>query len=412
MEKNEHELIIIGGGAAGLLAGVAAAQSGLRVLMIERLRQPGRRLLATGGGRCNLTRDLSCRELLAGYYDRKNFVRTAMYNFTPQALREYLAKIGLRTIVEPDGGVYPVSQQAGEVLQVLLTEYERGGGNLLCATAVEQILTAGGRVCGVRTGAEVYLAEKVLLAGGGCSMPELGANGSAFVLARELGHAIVQPVAGLVGLVIPELADDTFAGLSLEAVINYGSGKNRSVFPGAVLFTHRGLSGPAVLNLSRVVSRVIAAEGAAEITVCWGGYAISFWEEEVAQMRKKHGHRTVGSWLGGYFPRRFAEYICRKAGIDGEVTFAEFTRESCKSLLELLVQSRYAVSRSEGFARAMVTSGGVSTAEVDPRSMQSRIVPGLYFAGEVLDVDGLCGGYNLQWAFASAKLAVDACSKG
>ena len=407
MQKISYDLIIIGGGAAGLMAGVYAVRSGLKVVIIERLAQAGRKLVVTGGGRCNFTRDLPCAELLDAYYGRKNFVRPAIYNFPPVTVIDFFAEIGLKSVCEPSGGVYPASQKAQDVLRVLEEAYRDSGGDFILAETVAEILLAGAGVQGVSAGGREYFARSVLLAAGGCSMEELGSDGSGFTLAREAGHRIIQPVPGLVGLVVPEMSGNALAGLSLPVVIRYGEGKKAAVFSGDMLFTHRGLSGPAVLDVSRDVCRDLAQGRESSVRVCWGDYTAEFWDKLVSAQRRENGRQRIYTLLAGYYPRRFVEYILQQAGIAGDMILAVFPKESYRRLRDLLVESRFTVSRSEGFSRAMVTAGGVYTAEVKPKTLESRIVKGLYFAGEVLDVDGRCGGYNLQWAFASGRLAAE-----
>ena len=411
MQNTVYDLIIIGGGASGLMSGVMAARSGLKVVIIERLRRAGRKLLATGGGRCNYTRNLSCAELLTGYYGKKNFVRQAIYNSSPECLIDFFAEIGLKSFIESAGGVYPESQRAQDVLAVLETEYSRNEGDFIFAQAVDEILSTADGVRGVMAGGQAYFARNVLLAGGGSSMQELGADGSGFLLAGAVGHNIVQPVPGLVGLVVPELSEENLAGLSLKAVLKYVGERREDVFSGDILLTHRGVSGPVILDVSREVCRDLARKGEAFLRICWGGYSAEFWDELFFFQRRENGRQRVSSLLTGYYPRRFVEYIMRSTGVSDGGILAEFSKESYRRLREQLVDGRFAVKKSEGFSRAMVTSGGVDTAEVNPKTMESRIIPGLYFAGEVLDVDGRCGGYNLEWAFASGRLAAEVVSK-
>ena len=269
--STKYDLIIVGGGAAGVAGGVFAVQAGLKVLIVERLNKAGRKIIATGGGRCNLTRDIPVGELIEGYFGKKTFVRSAIYSFLPARLMGFFESIGLKCVVEEGGGVYPESHKAPDVLAALESEYLRLGGEFEFDTQVEKVLTEDDAVCGVVGGSKKFFGRSVLIAGGGCSMKELGSDGSGFKLAKELGHRVLQPVAGLVGLVIPFLNGADVPGLSLKATVQVGSGKRAEKLFGDILFTHKGLSGPVILDQSRFISQIINENGSCEIFVSWGG---------------------------------------------------------------------------------------------------------------------------------------------
>ncbi len=404
--QEKWELVIVGGGAAGLVGGILARRCGLEVVILERLAKVGRKLLATGGGRCNFTRAEEPGELLRGYYEADKFVRPALYNFPPLQVREFFAGLGVGSVVEEDNRVYPRTGRADEVLGALQAEYSRLGGRLETGVRVERILVQDGVAVGVQAGEEVYRAERVLLAGGGGSMSELGSDGSGFTLAREVGHKVVPPVAGLVGLVIPELAGEALAGVALPASLSIVGAKAGDSFVGDIIFTHKGLSGPAVLDMSRLVSRKLAQGESVELEISWGGKTREYWREIVLGARAEFGRRSLKSLLLEHLPRRFVVYLLFCQGVDGEVALAELKKEAQEKVVTYLTGARYKVERTAGLAQAMVTAGGVSRAEITPKTLESRVLPGLYFAGEVIDVDGRCGGYNLQWAFAAAALAV------
>ncbi len=410
MSENEYDLIIIGAGASGLMAGIWALRSGLRVVLFERLTKVGRRLLASGGGRCNFSRDIPLSELVAGYYGKKNFVRTAIYNFPPRDLLAFFGELGLESVVDDAGGVYPASDKAADVLTALQSAYIGMNGEIITGVTVKKILVQGKEVCGVVAESLRYGSRAVLLAGGGCSMPELGADGSGFALARELGHTIASAVAGLTGLVLKDINCAELAGVSLNGSVKITVGKQVVTHSGSIIFTHKGISGPAVLDISRWVSLEVLHSGSAEISISWNQWHAEEWRRCFKQGRLDNGKKSLGHFLRDYLPKRFVNYILAAGGIDADIPLAELKREFSDRLSNILGDGKFAVSRSEGLKRAMVTCGGVATAEVSAKTLQSRLLQGLYFAGEILDVDGCCGGYNLQWAFASARLAAEACA--
>ena len=412
MNSKASDLVIVGGGAAGLMAGVSAVRAGMKTLIIERLGSVGKKLLATGGGRCNLTRDLPIGELLDGYYGKKNFVRTAIYDFQPAEMIKFFTSLGLECVVEAGGRVFPKSSKASDVLGVLKKEYARLGGELLLGEGVSSIL-CDDRVCrGVVVDGCEYLAGSVLLSAGGCSMAELGSDGSGFALARELGHKVVQPSPALVGLVVADLPHDKLAGVSLPACsVKVGSGKAAHVFQGDLLFTHKGLSGTVVLDASGIVGRLLEQNKDVKLTISFCNDSKEDWENRFTFWRKSSGVRTISAILSEYFPKRFVKYILDSSNTDESTTLAELKKISQDKIIDFLVASVLEVSRTEGFKKSYVTAGGVDTKEVFPKTLESRRVENLYFAGEVLDVDGRCGGYNLEWAFASARLVINSIGK-
>ena len=404
--SKKYDLIIVGGGAGGLSGGVFAVKAGLKVLIVERLNKAGRKIVATGGGRCNLTRDIPVGELLEGYFGKKTFVRSAIYSLLPQQIMTFFESLGLKCVIEDGGGVYPDSYKAQDVLKVLESEYLRLGGEFEFDTQVDEILQEGYIVCGVASKGRKFFGGSVLIAGGGCSMKELGSDGSAFKLAKDVGHKVLQPLAGLVGLVVPCLNGADVPGLSLKATVQVGLGKRSEKLFGDILFTHKGLSGPVILDLSRFISQAINDNGGCEIFVSWGGYNREFWEVVIARARIGAGKKSFYNLLCEYFPKRFVSYIFSVAGGTGDIQLSELKNSYKDKVFGILVDSKFEVSRTEGFAKSMVTCGGVFTKEINPKTMQSKLAENLYFAGEVIDVDGRCGGYNLQWAFSSAHLAV------
>ncbi len=410
MSEKEYDLIIVGGGAAGLMAGIWALRSGLRVMLFERLVKTGRRLLASGGGRCNYSRDIPLTELIDGYYGKKNFVRAAIYNFPPAGIQQFFSELGLESLVETGGGIYPATERAADVLSVLCNAYTHMGGEIVTGTAVNRVLVHNKRVCGIVAESISYNARAVLLAGGGCSMPELGADGSGFVLARELGHTVVPAVAGLTGLVLKDINCTLLAGVSLNGTVKIRVGKKLESYSGSIIFTHKGISGPAILDISRWVSMEVLHCGQAEICISWNQLNVEEWRRIFTQGRSDNGKKSLVCFMREYLPKRFVSYILATCGIKEDILLAELKRDYSEKLSLILGEGRLVVSRSEGLQRAMVTCGGVATTEVSAKTLQSKILQGMYFAGEILDVDGRCGGYNLEWAFASGRLAAQACA--
>ena len=402
-------VVVVGAGPAGLLATIAAARQGARVQVLEQMDHPGLKLLASGGGRCNLTNTLPAADFPARFGRQGRFLEPALTVCGPDRLREFLAELGVRTH-SPDGfHVYPVTDSAATVLAALLQELERRTVPVRLGVNVTGLVCAAGRLQGVRAAGEVIPAAAVVLATGGCSYPELGGTGGGYALAQAAGHALVAPVPALVPLVTRETWPGELAGVSLaQARLELAlPGRLRQAAQGALLFTHRGLSGPAVLDLSGAVAAHLARQAEAPLRLSLlPGASAAHLQEKVNRWRREQGRKSVARLLAAEgLSQALARSVVRLAGLAADRTAAQLTAPERRTLVGCLTECPLAVTATEGFARAMVTRGGVSLREVEAATLASRKMPGLFFAGEVLDLDGPCGGFNLQWAFSSGWLA-------
>jgi predicted Rossmann fold flavoprotein len=425
------DCIIVGAGPAGLMAAVAASSAGRKVRVHERMPAPGLKLLATGGGRCNLTNTAPVESILAAFGRHGPFMRPALAALPPDALRAYFLAAGVPTLAQEDGCVFPVSQRARDVLDALTGQARRQGVAFSCNAPVRQIRVRDGVVAGVETGAAFFETRRIVLATGGCGYPALGSDGSGLRLAVDLGHSLSPPVPALVPLIVAESWPGTLAGIVLEQArvrIDFAALRRTGAhaggvlrrlqkeapegFAGPVLFTHRGLSGPTVLNLSGAVSILLQAAapgqppaGAVPVLLTpRDDRSAADWRAILDGWRVPHGRRLLRNLLAGELPRGLSEALCELAGLR-DTTPAQARRGDVEKLTALCAGVPLSVSGTEGWNQAMVTRGGVSLDEIDPRTLESRIVQGLFLAGEILDLDGPCGGYNLTWAFASGHLA-------
>lgn len=398
----KFDLIVIGAGPGGLMAAIECAAAGLKVMVLEKNDQPGKKLLATGGGQCNLTHDMSLDPFSENYHEKSRYVRKVLYHFPPDALRKYFESLGVALEVTAQGKVFPRSKKASEVLEALLKALKAHHGVIAGKAAVEKIMrTKSG--FSVETASETYECRAVLLATGGKSYPSLGSSGDGYALAQSLGHTIepVRPALAPVKTVETMLTD--LAGISIqEAWISLWR-KNRKVkeYQGDLLFTHEGLSGPVILNNSRdFMAKDIIKLNFARFTD-----EESFTKGLMAHLNA-YGKYTIRKTLDYYdVPRRAMDKILEVAGIPLELKCAELTKAHRNALVKALTGLPLTLKEVGGFDDAMVTAGGITTVEVTPGTMESRIVPGLFFAGEILDVDGVTGGFNLQFAFSSGFAA-------
>lgn len=428
-DSSQYDVAVVGGGPAGLMAAIAAGGRGRRVVVIEQLDRLGARLLATGGGRCNLTNTRPINDFLAAYGRQGRFAQPALEALSPAALRALLADLGVAT-VEDGWQVYPATHKALTVQSALVSAARGVGAELRTSAPATGLLVEAGRVAGVRTAAGAVAARAVIIACGGRSYPALGGTGGGYELARQAGHEIVEPTPALVPLIARERWPARCAGVSAAARVwvDLAAGPAAALtkadrarlsramrYPGGtagdVLFTHRGLSGPAVLDLSGDVAGLLAALG--EVTLrldlAGGGRATATaqaaWVRNFERWQQQAGRRSLRPMLAEHVPAALASVLCELANIDGGIRLAQVPLDRRRLLAELLTHLPVTITQTEGWERASVTRGGVSLREVEPRTLASRRVPGLFLAGEVLDIDGPCGGWNLQWAFASGFLA-------
>lgn len=403
------DVVIVGGGPAGLTAAIAAAGEGARALVLEQLDRPAAKLAAAGGGRCNLTNTLDRNTFMARFGRQGRFMAPALEAMDSAGLRQFLDDLGVATHA-PDGlRVYPKSNSGADVQRALWGRVkELLGATLRLGARVTGILLEGHAVCGLVTDAGRYAASRIVLATGGKAYPSLGASGSGYALAAQAGHAIVDPRPALVPLVVQEVWPRACAGISVPGARVWidRPGQARAGVTGDILFTHRGVSGPGVLDLSGDVSELLARGPSVPIRVCLTpGVSTEEWLGGFTEWESSSPRKTVHNLLDGALPQSLARAVAEEAGIGREARISEVSSDRRRRLAERLTAARLTVVATEGFAQAMATRGGVGLDQVDPVTLESRLVKGLHFAGEVLDLDGPCGGFNLQWAFSSGFVA-------
>jgi predicted Rossmann fold flavoprotein len=406
----ETDVTVIGGGPAGLMAAIAAGRRGRRVTVFERLADPGRKLLASGGGRCNLTTATPPETWPVAFGRCGRFIVPALAVLGPEAIRAFFLREGVPTVVQADDAcVFPRSQRAADVLAALRLAAERAGARLVCGERVDRLTQApGGRITGVIAAGRPTLCHAVVLAAGGCAYPGLGSDGSGLTLAREAGLTVVNPVPALVPLVTAETWPHTLSGIVLDCarIRIAGKGEDKAGRVGPLLFTHRGISGPPVLNLSGEVSARLdcGAQTVGLLVAVRADRDAADWMRCFDEWGARLGRRACHNVLSGEMPRALAEALCAQSALMG-VALAQAGRKRLEALAACCGGAALTVTATEGWNRAMVTRGGVALDDLAPRTLACGRVPGLFCAGELVDLDGPCGGYNLTWAFASGWLA-------
>jgi len=407
------DAVVVGAGPAGLMAAWRLASGGRRVAVLEHLARPGRKLLVSGAGKCNLTNLLAPGEMVrrcggsvpAASRAVERFMRPALYAFPPEALRAWFAARGVPTEAADGFHVFPRSQRAGDVLEALLGALHAAGGTLHTGCAAVEPVLRDGRIAGVRCrDGALFETGELVIAGGGMGYPALGGGGLAYELARLAGHRIVPPTPALAGVCTREEWPGRCRGIVLEdAEVRLD---RKCAGQGELVFSHRGVSGPAVIDLAGEISQRLLHAAAVPVALrVRRDCDEAWWRAELETARRKHGTRQVTTCVMRHLPEALARTLCAVAGVGEARTAAELPGAERDALLVALTALPLEVVATEGWEKAMATRGGVARDEVDPDTLAGRPTPGLYFAGEVLDIDGPCGGFNLQWAFSSGYLA-------
>ena len=402
------KVIIIGGGAAGLLAGIAAATYGAEVTIIEKMRVPGKKMLITGKGRCNITNAGELQDIIKNLPGNGRFLNSALRLFSNDDIVCLLECNGLETKVERGNRVFPVSDKAKDVVDTLVKIYTDLGGKLITDCKVTEITVKDGVATGVKTTNGHFTADKVILCAGGASYPGTGSDGGGAKLAAKVGHTIVPLKPSLVPLVSDYAYVEDLQGLSLRNVraTLYGDGKKLTDDFGEMLFTHFGVSGPIILSLSNMAAEALSKGMEVELAI---DLKPALSEEKLdARIQRDfttYSRKQLVNGMKDLLPQRLIPVVCDMAYLDEEKFINQISREERKRLVDTLKRFVVPITGTRPIAEAIVTAGGVSVKEINPKTMESKLINGLYFAGEVMDVDGYTGGFNLQAAFSSGYAA-------
>lgn len=397
-------ILVIGGGAAGLMAAGTAAENGARVTLLETNEKVGRKLFITGKGRCNVCNNCDIQTVLQNVPVNPRFLYSALGGFSPEDAMAFFTSHGVPLKTERGNRVFPVSDKAADIIDALFTWIKRVGV-IIKHTAAERLVIEGVRLAGVQAGGALYPADRVIVATGGVSYPQTGSTGDGYRFAKQAGHTVVPPNPSLVPLVTPGGCEELM-GLSLRNVQVTVFEDSRRIWSefGEMLFTHFGLSGPLILSASAHMRHFGSKGYHIEIDIK------PALDEKTLDKRLlsdfgTHKNSDFINALGGLLPRKLIPAVVRLSQIDPHAKVNGITRQQRAALLHTLKHFLVVVSGKRPVAEAIVTSGGVSVREVDPKTMESKKLPGLYFAGEVLDVDAYTGGFNLQIAWSTGRLA-------
>ena len=398
-----YDVIVIGGGAAGMFAAIAAARQGKQVLLLEKNGRMGKKLLITGKGRCNVTNDCTAQEVLQNTPRNGRFLFSVMTAFPPEKAKAFFEENGCPLKTERGNRVFPVSDRAQSILDCLESQLRKNRVKITAAR-VTRIRTEEGHVTGVDTTAGFFSGKTVILAAGGASYPTTGSNGEGYALASELGHTVIAPQGSLVPLETAGEDCQAMQGLSLRnSGVKLLNAKGKVLYKdfGELLFTHFGVSGPTVLS----ASCHLKGDGCRLVIDLKPALEESKLDERIRRDMEMYKNRSMENALTDLLPRSMIPVVLRRLNIDPQMQANSLTRQSRRAMVELLKAFTVEITGKRPVAEAIITSGGIKVSEIDPKTMESKLVSGLYFAGEVIDCDAYTGGFNLQIAWATGYAA-------
>lgn len=444
-EQALWDVVVIGGGAAGLMAAASAASRGKRTLLLEKNRKLGVKILMSGGTRCNITHNCDGRGIVEGFGASGKFLHSALASLSPKDVISMIESQGVATKIEATGKIFPASDRAIDVRDALVRVAEQAGAMLQSGVAIRGVQSIDPDSAPehsparfkIESDTQTIYAVSVIITTGGKSYPGCGTTGDGYAWAQQWSHSIVTPYPALTPIlsncqwaldlqgitlervrvcvvepaITASVSDSSWEKSQLTVAAPLSKSKRKSKRKilaereSSFLFTHWGFSGPAALDVSREIARHPNRKQLELVCDFWPQQTSEQLLQEFLEQKLAHPKQLVVQLLPAELPRRFNESLIQAAGISADLRNADLAKQSIQRLVEQLKQTRFAITGTLGFEKAEVTSGGVSLKEVDSKTMQSKLVPGLYFAGEILDLDGRIGGYNFQSAFSTGWLA-------
>lgn len=400
------KVIVIGGGAAGLIAAGTAAKTAESVILIEKNDILGRKLLITGKGRCNITNSAEIEDMINMYPRNPKFLYSALYTFTNDDIINLIEMNGVKTKVERGGRVFPISDKASDVVNAL-KKYALKSNVKLIHDTVKSLIITDEKVQGIKTSNGEIYADRVIVCTGGKSYPKTGSTGDGYKFAKQAKHSVIAPKASLIPVITEEKWVKNVMGLSLRNIrITAYNSKNKKVYSdfGEMLFTHFGISGPVVLSMSAYLKNIGKEQYRIEIDLK-SGLSDEQLNARLLRDFEKYSKKHLINGLDDLLPKALIPVVIKMADIEEHKPINEITKEERLSLAHVLKHLTLTAVDVRPVEEAIVTAGGVKVSEINPSTMESKLVKGLYFAGEVIDVDGYTGGYNLQAAFSTGYLA-------
>lgn len=403
-----YDVIIVGGGPAGLIAAGRAAELGAKVLVLEKMRNTGRKLLITGKGRCNITNNAEIGEFITHVFPNGRFLRNAFSQFYSNDIIELLKRYGVESTLERGGRYFPASNKASDVLKALMQWVKELKVEIQVNSGVNKLLVENKTIIGVRSVGQDFFANSVILATGGKSYPVTGSTGDGYELAKRVGHKIERPRPALVSMETTGKTAQKLMGLNLKNVkaVVWIDGKKAGEDFGEMIFTHFGLSGPIILTLSRIVVDALFNKQKVEVTIdLKPALDEQKLDNRLLRDLNEHGKKKLNNIFRNWLPASMVPVFLELLNLDPEKECHQVSAKERKKIKHLLKNLPFTVHDHGTYKEAIITAGGISTKEIFPKTMESKKVTGLYFAGELIDLDAETGGYNLQIAYSTGWLA-------
>lgn len=409
------KIIIIGGGAAGMMAAGRAAECGTKVTLLEKTNSLGNKLLITGKDRCNFTNTAPLKEFISKFGKKGNFLYPAFYNFFNEDLIKFFKKLNVPSKEERGGRVFPQSDRSKDIQNALVHYVKKSGVEICLRKSVKEIVTEGKSICAVKTkDDEIMECDRIILCTGGMSYPATGSTGDGYNIAQKLGHTIIQLRPALVPLDTAEKWVRELQGLTVKNVnVNAKDNNGKKICEefGDMLFTHFGVSGPIILSMSKKIGENLERSRVFLHIDLKPALNFEKLDLRIQSDFKKYSNKLFSNALDDLLPKSLIPVIVQLSSIPKDKVVHSITKQERLDLVKLLKSLRLEVSRTYPITAAIITNGGISLKEVDHHTMESKFIKGLYFAGEILDIDATTGGYNLQMAFSTGRLAGESASK-
>lgn len=411
---DKWDVIVVGAGPAGLLAAGRAAELGASVLILEKMRQEGRKLMITGKGRCNITNSAEISEFITHVFPKGKFLRNAFSQYFSQDIIALLEKYGLDVSLERGGRYFPTNNKAPEVLKAILKWVNELGVEIYTAHQVEKLIVEQGEIKGLQANGKIFETQKVIIATGGKSYPATGSTGDGYELARRVGHKIQKPIPALVPVETQGQIAKRLQGLNLKNVkaVVWVNNKKYSEAFGEMIFTHFGLSGPIILTLSRVMVSELQNGNKVEVSIdLKPALDEQKLDNRLIRDLNEHGKKRLANIFKQWLPASMIPVFIDELQLDADKECHQVSSKERKQIRHLMKNFKLQVSHHRSFKEAIITAGGISTDEIRPKTMESKLIKGLYFSGEVIDLDAETGGYNLQIAYSTGWLAGNSAAK-
>jgi len=412
--EKKFDVAIIGGGPAGIMAAIQAGKNGAKTVLIEKTDKLGKKLLITGKGRCNITNAYNnTREYINTLGNNAKFLYSALNKFNNNDVVIFFNKLGVKTKIERGNRIFPKSDKSFDVLNALIKELKNSSVTVITNTEVKKIIYNKNKIKKINTSNGDITAENYIICTGGLSYPETGSSGDGYKWAKELGHKIITPRPALTPILIYENFIKNLEGLSLKNVkiSVWQNNKKKDERLGEALFTFKGMSGPVILDMSKNIGQLLN-NGKTELKIDFKpGLDYKKLDQRIQTDFAETKNKIFKNSLDKLLPQKIIPVIIKLSGINPNKKINEITKEERKKILKLLKEFNLNIKSVGGFDKAIITNGGIDLKEIDPKTMRSRIVNNLYFAGEILDLDGPTGGYNLQVCWSTGYLAGISCIK-